>query len=80
MNSSSIATYEESVFIQGMPTIKEISRALGFSFTIKEQYIGYKSYYHWANFDIIIHYDAPNNLTIKICMPLLPNKLVQFSE
>jgi hypothetical protein len=38
MNSTSITTNEEPVFIQGMPTIKEVSKAVSFSFTIKEQY------------------------------------------
>lgn len=68
--STSISASEDSIIVQGKLIIKNISKAVKFSFTNKNNILTGKTSINASDFDIFIHDDASRNkLTIKISMP-----------
>jgi len=68
--STSITFSEGSFFVQGILTIKDISKAVRFNFTTKNNILELKTTINASDFDIFIHDEASRNkLTVKIFMP-----------
>lgn len=68
--SDSLSASEGSILVHGTVTIKDISKAVKFSFTNKNNILTGKATINASDFDIFIHDDASRNkLTIQISMP-----------